>query len=528
MADDASHVDLVSEIGSDAADALRDWQAANGFRIQVPIVSWKAKEGFTGASLHAVVVHDGTQMRHLVLKCVPPWTDGAFGVQTGREPARHRQAYVYNEEFSRLHLVTQPFPALLTRAKKVLMFQSFAADGGDRITLNGLPRERLASACAEVVRTTSGTWPRGAVDGDRCTVHDLLWEEMGGALKGSGTIVAWARTAGLLNFRAPGIRFAKDGSVFPNPLLPAFQNLSFADRMVYRFGGPVHGDLHLDNVLLPVGRDGAPSVDEFRLIDLATFNDAGSLTRDPVRLMLSAIANTFDTVSAEHEDALIQAVLDPMTAVAGSQVPFAVAQAVRSAYGAAIGAHGAGLTPLWTDQFLLSVQGQALVFTSFSNQAARLRFWFLRLAAAAAQAVAASLKANAPLDPVLDVAQPFHDSAPLAPVPAVDDPGPLPAGAARAALSAARDTVNATGATNPARAVEDLKEMRIRAEQTLVESDELIFEIRRDLARWTRLAGDTAAAELLEQRNYFDAADALGDQHALTRRCFENFWHRPA
>ena len=106
---------------------MRDWQAANGFRVQLPIVAWTAKEGYTGASLHAVVVHDGTQVRHLVLKCVPPGPDGTFGVAAGREPARHRKAYAYNDEFSRRHLVTQPFPALLTPARQVLMFQSFAS-----------------------------------------------------------------------------------------------------------------------------------------------------------------------------------------------------------------------------------------------------------------------------------------------------------------------------------------------------------------------------------------------------------------
>src|SRR5262249_49329796 len=159
--------------------------------------------------------------------------------------------------------------------------------------------------------------------------------------------------------------------------------------------------LHLDNVLLPVGPDGVPSVEAFTLIDLATFDEAGSLTRDPVRLMLSAIAKTFNSIADEYEEDLIRAVLDASPAVAGPEVPFAVAGAVRAAFGGAIEAQEAGLTPLWTAQFLLAVQAQALVFTSFLNQSARLRFWFLRLAAAAAQAAAACLKVDVPLDPVL-------------------------------------------------------------------------------------------------------------------------------
>jgi hypothetical protein len=535
----ASDDELVEYLGHDIAEALRGWELANGLEIRIPARRW-SERGYTEASLHSLVVQDGAEVRHVILKTIPPRSDGAAGAEVGREPVRHRQARQVNEAFAGRHLVSQPFPALLTRERKVLMFQSFAADGGRCVTLNDLPGNQVADACGYVLGQLLAAWSDCKVSGPSKSVASLLTTEIQHVLYGSGTIAAWAPRAGLLDRTVPWIRLGGgDGRVLPNPLLPAFERLSFGDRPVDLIYGPVHGDLHVFNVLLPIGASGSPMVDGFQLIDLATFADAGPLTRDPVCLMLSAIASTFDAVAPDRDNDLIGAVLGRASDIR-REPPFVVARAVRTAFGEAISARGAGLTRVWPLQFLLSVQAGALLFTSYERFSPRLRWWFVRLAAAAASAVAEQVGAGTAPASAPVVVQPFDApastgssagtaarndaAAALDAATAARGDGLARRAAAEAEVSAELVAVNVFGARNPLLAAQALTRLSHRATRELGPLERLTIEVRHHLARWTRLSGDEQEAAELEQRNHMDAQEAFGDQDELTERCRRARW----
>ena len=140
-------------------------------------------------------------------------------------------------------------------------------------------------------------------------MFEVLTEGLGSALRPQGTIAAWAGDAGISDITVPWIQFRADGPVYPNPVLPVHPGLSFGDRDVDMLHGLVHGDLHLLNILLPYASDGSLSLARYALIDLATFNESGNVLRDPVCLLLSAVAHTFSSVTPEQEDPLIDLVL---------------------------------------------------------------------------------------------------------------------------------------------------------------------------------------------------------------------------
>jgi hypothetical protein len=517
----ASIAELAAYLGEEEAQALSSWGRATGRIVEIPARRWSSA-GYTGATLHSVVVTGGASSTHCILKSIPPEPDGASGREVGREPVQHEFAVRANPEFARDHLVGQPFDAIPGRGWRVLMFQSFVADGAPLATAAELSPDRLPGACAYLVRQLLDSWNAGRVVGRKSTVSGVLSEALGSALRPEGTIAAWTGDAQISDITVPWIQFRKDGPVVPNPVLPVSSGLLFGDRGVDVLHGLVHGDLHLRNILVPSTPDGSPSLARYALIDLATFKESGSLTRDPVCLLMSAVAETFSSVAAEHEDALIDVVLGG-DAGRRSEPPFAVAVAVRAAMSDAVGALGKGYSGMWPLQFLVSVQAQALRFTSY-RLPARLKWWSFRLSAAAAARIWEMLDGPKPPGSARLVASPFVDQ----PEP---DSASDRAASARAALErAVSGRLAATkdnAADAPANVARLLRWLGDDAAEILGEQARTTIEVRYHQARWTRRAGDLEAAAQLEQQNWVNAVKVLDEGDELAVNCERAFFHRP-
>jgi hypothetical protein len=153
----------------------------------------------------------------------------------------------------------------------------------------------------------------------------------------------------------------------------------FDDPEVAVLRGLTHGDLHLDNVLVP-RRRGVLLPQEYRLIDLCGFTSDGALTRDVAMLLLSALVPVLqEPLSAHQELLLLDYVVRPQEAHL-SHLPRGAAARVDCVRDTAAGLMGGWREP-WADQLLLSLVAGALAFTTFTSLGPGVRQWYLRLAA---------------------------------------------------------------------------------------------------------------------------------------------------
>lgn len=147
------------------------------------------------------------------------------------------------------------------------------------------------------------------------------------------------------------------------------------------FVGRAHGDLHVENILIPTAwRDASAA---FQLIDLSRYTADAVLTRDPTHLVLHVLARTLVELSPNQRTATIDLLLDPDLdgAILPQWLWLFIGQ-VRSA--GEEWARAAGLVEQWRDQLPLSLLACALTCYGRASTREEDRGWFLRLAANAA------------------------------------------------------------------------------------------------------------------------------------------------
>ncbi|WP_217274413.1 hypothetical protein [Rathayibacter sp. VKM Ac-2835] len=142
--------------------------------------------------------------------------------------------------------------------------------------------------------------------------------------------------------------------------------------------GNVHGDLHVENILVPI--QGQVEPERYRLIDLASFSPNQSLTDDPANLLLSEVERLLiswqpslavallEWIEERDDNALPQACVGLANAwnlVEQSGIEFA-------------GSRGYALE--WRSQFWLSLCSTALVLSSRDRLSRDIRAWFFELA----------------------------------------------------------------------------------------------------------------------------------------------------
>ncbi|WP_369392882.1 hypothetical protein AB5J72_38850 [Streptomyces sp. CG1] len=413
---------LADRLGRDAAHALLDWAELNDQTVHLFQPSWLPPgKGHTGAVLAALEV--APPPRIAILKVLP---EGPHRT----EPARHSRALRMSPRaFAADHLVEQAFAPYPVASGGALMFQSVAGDGlRDAVPLGALEGEAFTRTCAHVVRGLLTEWNTVQAPPRRMPASVFVRGEVDPEGDGLESLESWRREAGLAGSSRRW--FDAGGRRLPNPyLLLSGGHPDLPDPGVPVVTGLTHGDLHMDNVIVPVRR-GALVEPAYRLIDLGSFRADGALTCDIVMLLLSALAPfVAGALPARQEQALLDHVVAPRREHA-DRLPAELVRRVDCVRDTAADVM-AGWREPWTDQFLLSVVAGALTYTTFSGLGARARTWYLLLAA---NACAAVLEPRTAAPSALAHPGPRpHEPSPTRPV-RPGDPGP----SARSPLARAR------------------------------------------------------------------------------------------
>ncbi|MEU4339434.1 hypothetical protein AB0F59_33135 [Micromonospora lupini] len=248
--------------------------------IEIRAGSIKAlRRGYTGARLAKALLANtsGTASpRWCVIKYCPP-----VPVNHRRESRRHRRALSESPEpFREQHLTDIAFSAVQCPRDALVIGQS-AADG---IPLGTVELDQLAFACEVVWKEILLRWAGPEYDAERSTVAELLACELGDSFKAGGWLRTWAQRHDLLvpaYLSLPG-----EEEPLPNPWHLFAEDSPLTEVEIHYLVGRTHGDLHGENVLLPV-RDGIVHPANFRLIDLATYEGRAPLSRDLAALLVS-------------------------------------------------------------------------------------------------------------------------------------------------------------------------------------------------------------------------------------------------
>ncbi|WP_242422879.1 MULTISPECIES: toll/interleukin-1 receptor domain-containing protein [Frankia] len=396
---------LQTELDDAAMTALRQWcaQTETTFRL----VRWLTG-GRSTARVAAVLSDDPHEgARQLIMKL-----DQAPGTAEDPQPgefARHRRALTESRDFARQHLtkpVHQPIPV---GDGRWFVFQRVA--GGslrDPITLHTLldavlhPPRPARGAGPDHLRGPQPTFPRPAAnaaafaDVSTAVVGSVLGEWAGRTRLPSMDVPAiLGRQLG--DRLAPGSRLHRlaaahpgrtitveeEDHPLPNPFALVLDARRTAGVRLPTFVGRAHGDLHVENILIPTDLRDASAA--FQLIDLSRYAADAVLTRDPTHLVLHVLARTLVELSPAQRTATIDVLLDPD--LDGALLPqwlWLFIDQVRSA--GQEWARAADLVEQWRDQVPLSLLACALTCLGRASTREEDRGWFLRLAANAAAA----------------------------------------------------------------------------------------------------------------------------------------------
>ncbi|MFE7838458.1 hypothetical protein ACFU53_21085 [Streptomyces sp. NPDC057474] len=368
------------ECGADTLAELTTWaREAGAGELSLPRPLWSVPgKGYTGAVLLAAEV--APPARVVVVKVLPKGP-------SGREPAALGRAWDAVPDFSRRHLVGQPDDPRDLPDGRTVMFQEPAGHSlrGSR-PASALDDEALNQVLGKVVGGLLTEWNGPALEREHGTVprpvrvSDFLRADLDDAWTSGGTIQTWGRDLHLLDPSPPWIY--SDGLPLPNPYLMVFGgHPGLPDPEVRILPGRNHGDLHLDNILVP-SREGEPRPDEYRLIDVCTFSESSALGIDIATLLLaSLVPYVKEPLPPEQRHALLRFLVDPSVTHRANIVPGAVERvtAVRDTALRIMRERHWG--DQWETQFLACLQARALLFTSYSAIPEAGRAWFARLAA---------------------------------------------------------------------------------------------------------------------------------------------------
>lgn len=330
---------------------------------------------YNGAVLFIALVAPPRQQLVVKVICAGP---------PGREVSAHTEALKASGTFTQQHLVDQPHPSLDLPDGRAVMFQEVA---GDRLTdvfpAGALPHEERKTVVKAVVQGLLSEWNENVLESaglERMTVSEFLRRELNDVWTGGGSLQAFGQELRVLDPSRPWLY--SDGMRLPNPyLLVEGRHSALTDPLITILRGLGHGDLHLDNILVP-REEKLVQPQAYRLIDLCTFNMSADLGRDVATLLLSALVPYLDheqELPHDQRHALLRFIVDPDAAHRARIVP-ETAELVATVRHAAREAMTGWGDP-WERQFLLSLMATALRFTTYTKISEAGRTWFARLAA---------------------------------------------------------------------------------------------------------------------------------------------------
>jgi tetratricopeptide (TPR) repeat protein len=370
---DAIDPKLEAALDNDLAAALLAWQRETRTHavFQRPLDG-----GYTRARVFSVVVDEvGGSVRKCVLKAVPA------GERGGTEGNTHAAALASGPSgFAAAHLVEQPYPQRVTEAGGVIMFQAVA--GGDMSMFRPLAtlwqNGDLPAVARRIARSLLEDWdPDPSVEA--MTAQDCVLAQLGRRAQPGGALRRWATTIGD-GAASRWVRFVRGGPVLPNPLVWLADE---ADQTMLVHVGRAHGDLHLDNILIPL----VPKVDadRYQLIDLSDFSERAPLCRDVPHLLMATIGKHLVEIPTGRRRALAARIVD-----AASGVPLGPGTLADQGYERlAEELLGAGdawadrqdMLDDWRTEQVLGVVAAALIQACISVHQPQVRWWFFEVAA---------------------------------------------------------------------------------------------------------------------------------------------------
>lgn len=364
-----------SVCGSAVVEGLHRGAEENGWtELSLRRPLWTVRgRSYTGAVLLAADI--APPPWQIIVKVVP---DGA----PGREADALTDALDAVPEFSRLHLAGQPFPPLRLEDGRTVMFQEIAGDSlRDTTPAGSLDSEETARVAEQVVRGILTEWNGPGLEHavpEEVTVSAFLRRELDDVWTGGGSLHAFGRGLGIVEPSPPWLY--TDGRRLPNPyLMVKGDQPALPDPTVRVLRGMGHGDLHLDNILVP-RKEKVAQAHDYRFIDLCTFSKRADLGRDTVTLLLSALVPYVrHEQPPDQATALLRFIVDPDARHRARIVPEAAERV--EAVCATARAVMSRRRDAWDMQFLLSLTAGALRFTTYTDIGAVGRRWFAHLAA---------------------------------------------------------------------------------------------------------------------------------------------------
>jgi len=333
------------------------------------------RRGFSGARLVKAVlagVGEPAKPRWCVLKYCPP-----EATSRRRESRRHAAALENApREFRARHLVESAFEPVQCPDGAVVVGQ-FLADGRP---LGAVDVDQLAGACRAVWGEVLEEWAGTGYDYQPTTVAALLQSELGGSFRAGGWLREWAQEQGLLE--PAFLKLRHERKPLPNPWRIFAEESPANQAEVHCLVGRTHGDLHGDNILVPVDH-GQVRAAEFRLIDLATYEAKAPLSRDLATLLVSLCWRQIGAESERVRSAFLDyLVRDHRDERLDDAVPADVRKIIDALREPAVEfVKRNNWDPVvWHRQLRVSLLAQAMLHSTYTSGTSQARKWCLRLA----------------------------------------------------------------------------------------------------------------------------------------------------
>lgn len=365
--------EFAARLGAAGARAIDEWAHMAGLCLELD--RW-LDNGKSGAAVGIVYEDgsDGAQKR--VLKA-----DQVTGGYDQAEYRRMRLAHTQSPDFARRRLAAPVHQPIRLGDGRWAILQEIAGaslvDLGvlttllDRARTGSEPRGEpgLARATAVILREILHEWT-GRPNTRTRTAAQFVGVQLAERLSPGKPLHEMARS-----MTGRTIRVAGEPVELPNPFAFAEGRLPSAERPVRSLIGKAHGDLHTENILIPL-RDGAdPS--GFRLIDLARYAPDAPLTRDVTHLGLYIAARALADLSDIQRNALIDLLLGIRSAA--TLLPGWLVE-VLTTIGEVAEEWAGSLVDEWREQRILSLVACGLIFLGRRSTRPADREWFLRLA----------------------------------------------------------------------------------------------------------------------------------------------------
>ncbi|HET9138887.1 AAA family ATPase [Actinophytocola sp.] len=332
------------------------------------------RHGYTGARLakaELAYVKGKPKPRWCVIKFCPPGP-----AHHRREGEQHVAALRQSpEKFRQRHLTEIVFPEIRCPPDALVIVQSMA--DGDPLGTVGL--DQLAGTCKVIWDKIFKGWACRNFDSKHSTLAELLESELGHSFRTGGWLRDWARRRGLLE--PAWLDLPDEVAPLPNPWRLFADDSPATQKEVHYLVGRTHGDLHGDNVLVPV-RDGTVHPADFRLIDLATYHEKAPLSRDLATLLVSLCCGEIGASSSysrstflaylerDYRDARLDGGMlgDVREVIDALREP--ALRFVQKNWDSA----------LWNQQLKVSLLAQAMLHTAYTSGTPDARRWCSRLA----------------------------------------------------------------------------------------------------------------------------------------------------